>query len=952
MRQGLLSSYAVPPSRPNVPPRTQTTNFPAPPRPPPPSASKPSFSPPRTSSQRYARFSRADTGWDSAGADDAKAKTNDFRAWEQMRHGQGPIPPRRAPPPKSPRTATFGTDRTSPPVRSSHGGTANGVPRPARGAWEDLRDAGMPNLSRANTTRPSPKKASFMSASPDANETPTRSAYFNVFKGERPPSSKVSTNMPPPPPPRAPTSKKPDPLPSYVRESLGSMHGRVSTPYHAQGGEKTAFASPEFQRSSTSATPRDSNSRSGWYEKDSSSLHSEHKRAASASAVHRDDDQNVPGVSSSTTTESSSSSDEAEAQKLYTRHLGAKIPKSAKARMPAGAGIRPRPGFSPHVRIENAEDEAAAPHTFLNTGFRRHSGIDLPTQTPFNDQPEGFMEHRKNHEASQPDAESASAPAARGAGPGVTFMQRHRSFDEKYRSPSGNKKSPGMGNDQKDQAPMYAKPGYNPSFSPLLSGPPSMETQPSRSSFKSTEKPTPCVAEGPPCWPYWAIPSSLPPIAETEAQKQLQPNIPIFFRLPNVRRSHADNVFASFRWTTDDSTGPFVATPPLRSQSSESINMKFSPSGNPPKFGGHVSFFPPPSSDRSEGRSSFPVEANPSQQGPLFSEPAQDEAATTGPGIPPPPKGPSKYSSQDWDKRFGAHTFEPPPSGSSSRAGSRKRSGTPKTGSLNNLKRAGTFGRPTAFQPNVVDAEQEPSIPTTTTTESLNSSTTSSRVSTGSDGSAMDIDSTPPPSTDANPKVNGEAMSSTRTADRPDTPRGPTLPPRAKMPLQSEADSPNMNLGGFKNVAPFAPSNEGLDGIEDLKTALPFESRASSNKPIFENCTKKIDLPKLPKTPSPPLNLTQTSWNRYLADMNSYVFQWNTFSAQMLLLFQRRQEEHREIGPAWVGQVGGDCDAYLQALDEDERARKYWEVGCERHRECFRSLKKVREDLLRSQVSR
>lgn len=187
----------------------------------------------------------------------------------------------------------------------------------------------------------------------------------------------------------------------------------------------------------------------------------------------------------------------------------------------------------------------------------------------------------------------------------------------------------------------------------------------------------------------------------------------------------------------------------------------------------------------------------------------------------------------------------------------------------------------------------------------------------------MDIDNTPP-----------------QSSENLGSGKGPPLPPRPK---------DKFNLADFKNVAPFtSTTNEGLMDVNDLKTALPFDSQASttSASSTFANCLHKIELPKVPKAPSPPSVLNPTSWEQYLGEMNNYLFRWTGFTAQILLLFQRRQEEYRELGPAWVGQVGGECEAYLTALDEDERTRKYWEVASELHRECFRNLQQTRRTIM------
>ena len=225
MKEGLLKTYSDAPPRPNVPPRPRptTTNFPPPPRPPPPSANKPSYSPPLSGAKRYERFGRARSGWGHSDSEDAKTKTNDFKAWEQMRHGSGPIPTKRAPPPTPNRKAGFEPGkRESPPGRAPY----ESIPKP-RGAWEDLRDAGMPNFARDNTTtRAPPRRAGFVPNSPPV-ENPPRSAYFNVSTGDRP---KSSSEMPPPPL-RPSTFKKPDTLRPHTRRSSDLNKDRVSTHY-------------------------------------------------------------------------------------------------------------------------------------------------------------------------------------------------------------------------------------------------------------------------------------------------------------------------------------------------------------------------------------------------------------------------------------------------------------------------------------------------------------------------------------------------------------------------------------------------------------------------------------------------------------------------------------------------------------------------------------------------
>ena len=157
-----------------------------------------------------------------------------------------------------------------------------------------------------------------------------------------------------------------------------------------------------------------------------------------------------------------------------------------------------------------------------------------------------------------------------------------------------------------------------------------------------------------------------------------------------------------------------------------------------------------------------------------------------------------------------------------------------------------------------------------------------------------------------------------------------------------------MNLGGFRHVAPFTTSSAGLSDISELKTSLPFESRASLTRPDFSKCTKPLDLPKPPKAPTVPQTLSEETWTTYIQGMNAYMFNWNSFSYKILMQFQQRQEERREIGPSWVLQVGGDCQAYLEGLEAEEKARKWWDVACDHHKEAMIGLKNVREKMLKT----
>lgn len=952
MQSGLLHTYMdknpTPPPRP--PPRSPTYKYPPPPRPPPPSATKPSFSPPPSGAQKYTRFSKADAPnvWTSSSAEDAKSKTNDFKAWEQMRHGQGPIPPKRTMPPKP---QVFDSGRTFPAGRGPNGAASK--PSMRRPPWEHLQDAGMP---RTNTTRIPPRKTGFAPGdnSSTADEPSARSAYAHVSRSERPTAARAYTSMAPPPV-HVPTAKKPDPLQTFKAQAgsndASGMGKRASAPYHTGGGGKT-FTNPILQRSSTSASPRDGHSRSGWYDSDTLNVNGSHARASSASSNHHTNNQKAPGLHSSSSSSSSSSDEDQDPHNVS--HRQKQTPKSRRTRMPAGT--QQRSFFTPNVTVEDAEDESMAPHRFLYTGPRRHSGVEIPTYKTNIDRPEGFGEHRTKHEAEQSQRPSTSAPTT--AAPGNTnssprIIQRHRSFDESYVSTPKAQNVSATEAEEKDETPMYGSLKYFLSTPLPNPGPPILKNWSDQWPFHSPKKAREPTALAP---PYWAVPSTLRPIIETEPCRHLDTSSPSHAIIPSTMCSNANSdSFNSFRWHTGEEAKPFAGPLPLRSQSSDTININFSPSGTPPpKFGFDNKTVPPPPCDHSsvwaghspEKPQTIPQKA-PGGQQIHHADTNWTEEKTSNTSVPPSPV-PEKYSSVDWNEKFSTGTFQWPHGRSSSRTQSRKRAGTPRTLSLNNMKRPGPL-RSTEYQA-TFDARDDPPAGTTNSTESTGTSAATSRTS--SDGSAMDIDpvNTPPSAGFYNPQAPKDPTAPGHKGDLPATPRqGPSLPPRPPGHSHATAEFRDLGLEDLANVAPFAPGNEGLEEVGDLRTSLPFQSRASPTRPTTENGPQRPGPPKPPKAPSPPTVFTKTTFDRYAADMTNYLYQWNKFHTRMLLHFQTRCQNEKELVKSnWISALNGEYDSYSKAIDEDEKVMKYWEVAQERHRDCIRALGVVRGKMMSS----
>ena len=952
----MLHTYASP-SRPSMPPRKPATQFPPPPtRAPPPPSTKANFPPP-PSGNRYSSYSRSENTWAGASAEDAQAKANDFKAWEQMRHGQGPVPGRTVPP-KAPKTSVFTPGREA----------GNRMPNdsmPKRSAWDQYQEL-HPGMSRAKSTR-IPRNTGFDPGSPVGDEPQARhtSAYFTAGSAERTQGSRAGAHFPPPPPRTGNAPKKPDASHAY-KGSAGSENpsakgGRISMPYATTGGEKTDLSSQNGRSSSRKESKRQSE----WYANEQHNAEHVRPRPASARShrkqspsPHRTNGSHQRPVSSSS---SSSSSDES----IRMADNGKPYASTTPLR-------NNRPRFKPSVKVEDVDDEDRFYHgqgDGSSSEARKRQAADQNPRNVGSNYPEGFAQHRTNREGERSQhpflQTSASKPYTP---PNQNSPQRPLNRPRSWHHSNGSAESldgsrsnvrPAAG-DQNGKAPMYDPLGNSPS-----SFTPSANKWSDQWPFNSPKKPRNSAAALP---PYWAIPSSLAPSKILETQEKLHKYFSSDLNSRPVAPNHADNeLHISFTYPEIDTS--FKVIPPLRSHSSETINMNFSPTEWHGKFTGSTNgYFGPPSSVRSavRGRTSPTKNRVLNRVPPLYRVPppsnghnAQEENAN----MPPPPKKSTPppappaasslpplpvetdYSSEEWAQHFKPATFAypPPPQRSPVRQLSRKRPMAPRR-----LPRA-SYKRPTAPKPASVsaalgDAEKDPEL--ASVSESLTSNT--------SDGSAMDIDPASTPPSAGHSQGNGDAKSPSKPNLAESTPR-PTIPLKNTDNTLLEDQDPHLGLDDLKNVAPFAPSHEGLKNLNELSSTLPFESRPSNisvDLPIRE----PLALPNPPKAPQVPTNLTQTSWERYIAQMRAYMFEWNAFNTKMLNHFNNRQAlVENTLRPEWMSAVGDGTEkwgfkAYMQGVEEDFRVREHWDLSWEKHRECMKALGQVREQLIGSSV--
>lgn len=880
IRKGMLHTYTSP-VRPNPPPRAAASNFPPPPRRTPQASTNTNFAaPPGTGPNRYSGSARNDpASAHKPFSDDAKARANAFKAWEQMRHGQGVPPQARPVPPRPTNTAAF---------QSREAGSYPPKEPAQRSAWDQTKEPhpGLPKMARSNTTRV-PKKNGFAPGFSTGDEPPARntSAYFNVAKGERPdisrPDFEPRSNPPPPPANQRTTPKRPDPMkafrPQSATEDPFANSERISTPYATSGGERTYFTSTGLGRSSTS---RDGPTSGEVYDSESMDRNGSQSRNASA-ATQRGHHSASPKLRSprpvSISSISSSSSDESLREGVEQLYTSAEQAHAGHSRT---QNAHLRPAYKPFIHIDEG-GKGSSTQGRSDAAESRSTSTQRPHTTGSNIDPsltEGFMEHRMRHEAER--TQGMKNPV--------------------HSSPRQNDAS------NTQQRPLHRPKSWHDKYGPA------------NQQHGNDSNGRPATGEHP---------------AKTS-----------IFSFPN------------------EANGQPAHPPPLRSHSSDAISVKFSPSDWHGKFTAKPEEYfesPAKSAHATRGRTS-PTKRPVSPLKQTYRAPSakRDDGTIQNPNIPPSAPEPKQqqqqhepYSPDKWAPYFRPGTLNwppppPPPVGNIVRGISRKRPKTPsRRGSKNVFKRP-AVPKPTNLAATVDDAGDD--------NTTSNPGSVSSRSS--GNGSAMDLDSsTSPPS--GGSKTNGGLPKSSNISDPNLTTPRPPIPPRPAGPSHPDQLSEHdpIDLGNLKKVAPFGPNQQGIKDLNDLTTALPFESKASARPPQVPS-PQKLELPNPPKAPLAPEKLTQSSWERYIVAMRAYISEWNVYNTRMLNHFTERQASVEvTLKPEWLSAVGEGTKKwgytkYMQGVEEDFRVREHWDVSWERHRECMRTLGNVREKLLGSSI--
>jgi hypothetical protein len=326
------------------------------------------------------------------------------------------------------------------------------------------------------------------------------------------------------------------------------------------------------------------------------------------------------------------------------------------------------------------------------------------------------------------------------------------------------------------------------------------------------------------------------------------------------------------------------------------------------------------------------------------------------PPIDRPSQPSSGFDASQWTEKIGPEVFVPRPP---------PRNGSASPTKLNRPIKKAKPVRMTAGTAGLVDEDESSSSDDKTRPGTAMGSADNTAPLATDSPIAMDIDTPPPepektaaggkvarniPVEPSKPEWRAGDAASVGTTDA-DTP-----PDLNRMGSEDRSD---FLFSEFKNVAPFAPQPSGLGSLSDLKSSLPFESKAAPTLAVDkEQPPKPLPFPPCPKSPRPPavlavsnLKPTNDSWAKYVQDFHRYMEQWADFNAQVTDHFVARKnliiESKKLTGFSWV-EARGDAGIrkYLQWCEEDKIVRQKWMAACEAHELRVKEFLKYREKML------
>jgi hypothetical protein len=419
---------------------------------------------------------------------------------------------------------------------------------------------------------------------------------------------------------------------------------------------------------------------------------------------------------------------------------------------------------------------------------------------------------------------------------------------------------------------------------------------------------------------------------------------------PSVQHANK-NTNASFNFAVDDDAfSPTSAGPNRFARSSaDDINTRFTNNQSPEAWQFTAG------SPRDESQD--PVKKHRTQSGngtgrasPQQAPPRPPKEHATGSQAPPAPSK-TKWDAQGW-QGIGAENFAPQPgavsSGSPTRPPTRTHSRKPKVKAT--AGSAGLVNEESSSDENREFTAPRPHVEVPTSESPI----------------AMDIDSPPPAKSTGAAQQPPTARNINVEPSRPEWRQGnvQTVPESsAPKPAHKPAFNPNAagsedseefaaSFADLRNVAPFAQKPTGLNSFGDLKSNLPFESRAAPHVALPQQKKKPevLDFPSVPRAPHPPpalavpnLKPSTAAWQKYLQEFQEYMVRWDEFNAQVTNHFDARkhqiQDARKAKGYSFLTTQGTDgIQEYLEYVEQDREIRRQWSAACDDHEQRLKSF--------------
>lgn len=169
---------------------------------------------------------------------------------------------------------------------------------------------------------------------------------------------------------------------------------------------------------------------------------------------------------------------------------------------------------------------------------------------------------------------------------------------------------------------------------------------------------------------------------------------------------------------------------------------------------------------------------------------------------------------------------------------------------------------------------------------------------------------------------------------------------RQENAASGQRKSTGPRLDDLASVLPTPSAGEGLDGLQNISSTLPFPSKSSANVPTKIYTPQALSLPKLPVAPEEPTKLTKASWHSYCERFGRYLVKYHDFDTQMVGHFTGRRQQADDLiskGVAELESVGAETwMSYQRGVEEDERVSLHWTIGRDRHLDSVRKFESVR----------